>query len=139
MTTPDLTPLLEVFADMVAARVVERLRATDTDTVPQERSPLGRRRHCAAVRRRVAAGQHGAFVVGRRHLLTQEALQEELAMQRPRNLSVPVPATTNIADELSAAIAQVKRSTNLSATNETEGSRRRRSSSTNTSNRNGAP
>ena len=124
MTTPNLTPLLEAFADMVAARVIERLRATDQDMVSQTRSPLGSRRHCAAVRRRVAAGQHGAFVVGRKHLLTQEALQEELAMQKPRNLSVPVPATPSIADELSSAIAQMKRPTNLSTINEAEGSRR---------------
>lgn len=44
-------------------------------------SPLGRRNHCAAVRRRKAEGLDGAERVGKRYLLSPEALQEELALR----------------------------------------------------------
>lgn len=40
---------------------------------------LGRRRFCEAVRRRMAEGSGGAERVGKKHLLTREALAEELA------------------------------------------------------------
>jgi hypothetical protein len=47
--------------------------------IEQGKSPLGRRRHCAAVRRMVAAGDGRAFIVGRKHFLTADALAEEMA------------------------------------------------------------
>jgi len=46
--------------------------------IDQTTSPLGRRRHCATVRRRLEQGLPGAVVVGRAHRLTREALDEEL-------------------------------------------------------------
>ena len=78
--------LLEVLAERVAVRVVERLRAGEVGMIDQTRSPLGRRRHIAAVRRLVAAGKAGAAVVGRRYLLSREALDAEVARlsKRPR-------------------------------------------------------
>jgi hypothetical protein len=51
----------------------------DPGLIDQRSSPLGRLRHCAAVRRRQKNNEGGAFIVGRRYLLTQEALTEELA------------------------------------------------------------
>lgn len=72
--------LIEVIANRVAELVVQRLRDTaQHDLVSQGESPLGSRRHCAAVRRRIDRGQPGASIVGRRHLLSREALAEELS------------------------------------------------------------
>jgi hypothetical protein len=77
-------PLLDELADRIVARLTAGVRA---DMVDQVASPLGRRRHCAAVRRRVANGEPGAAVVGRRHLLARDALAAELeaaSKRRPR-------------------------------------------------------
>jgi hypothetical protein len=43
------------------------------------------------VRERVARGEQGAAVVGRRHLLSREALQAELARRTP---GAPKPAAS---------------------------------------------
>jgi hypothetical protein len=60
--------------------VVEKLRAGDTpDFIDQHRSPFGNRKHCGVTRARIAAGKPGAIFVGRRALLSREALDEELA------------------------------------------------------------
>jgi len=131
--------LFNHLGDRVADQVVKRLRAHDQNMVTQAESPLGSRRHCAAVQRRVAAGLPGASIVGRKHFLTHEALQEELSRLRPRNGSAAVDAAPNIADELSTAIAQAKPSGNLSAIDKLKGSRRHHPSSSNTSTRNGTP
>jgi len=74
----DFGAAVELLADLVAERVVRRLRDDRNGWIDQSASPLGSRRHCAVVRRRVAAGDSGACKVGRRFLLTQEALAEEL-------------------------------------------------------------
>jgi hypothetical protein len=70
--------LLDALADRIAARVEERLRSGPQGWIAQDVSQLGRRRHIAAVRRRVAAGVGGAALVGRRALLSPEALEAEL-------------------------------------------------------------
>jgi hypothetical protein len=72
-------PFLEELADLMADRVVARLSADLPGWVDQAGSPLGPRRHIEAVRRRVARGLGGASVVGRRYLLSPEAMAEELA------------------------------------------------------------
>lgn len=59
-----------------AAREASAQRRDWTD---QGSSPLGRRRHVAAVRRRVDAGDEGAAMVGRRAMLSASALADELA------------------------------------------------------------
>lgn len=77
----------EALADAVAERVVRKLTAETAAWTDQTRSPLGRKRHCLAVRRRVDQGDGGAAVVGRRHLLSKDALACELndlsARKRP--------------------------------------------------------
>ena len=88
-TTNDSTKLLEaldVLGKLIAHHVVAELRAGDVGMVDQTVSPLGARRHCAACRRRVAAGDGTAAIVGRRHLMTSEAVQAELqaASAKPR-------------------------------------------------------
>ena len=70
--------LLGALAKLVAAEVVRELRSGPADLVSQAVSPLGKRRHCAAVRARVARGDAGASIVGRLHYLTPAALAEEL-------------------------------------------------------------
>lgn len=60
--------------------VREETRGQDPSWVDQTLSILGNRKHIAAVRRRLAATppEPGARVVGRRYLLSQEAIAEEL-------------------------------------------------------------
>ncbi len=75
--------------------------------VSQACSPLGKRRHTAACRRRIELGEGGARIVGRRHDLSPEALQDELnkISQRatPRKVQTEEP-TTSIADELASEL-----------------------------------
>lgn len=56
-------------------------RAVESGWIDQEYSPLGSRRHVAAVRRRVLRRKPGevldAAIIGRRYLLTVDALAEE--------------------------------------------------------------
>lgn len=83
-------PLLDALAD----RVVDRwLASTSTRMVAQTGSPLGPRRHRAAVKRRVEGGEGGAAIVGKRHYLTHAALQEELGTRPPRP-EAPEPEPT---------------------------------------------
>jgi len=49
-----------------------------SETIDQHDSALGPRRHCAAVRRRMAEGKEGAWRVKRDFLLSAEAYREEL-------------------------------------------------------------
>jgi hypothetical protein len=71
---------LDALADMVATRVVERLRGPSSAGMQsQVDSPLGPRRHCAAVRRRVRTGDPDAQIIGRTFLLSREALAAEMA------------------------------------------------------------
>lgn len=79
MTDAELTTALRTIARLVAREVVAELRDGTEQWVDQHTSPFTARRHCAAVRRRIASGAGGAAIVGRRHLLTREALEQELA------------------------------------------------------------
>jgi len=88
-------PLLDLLADKIVARLAA---GTRPDMLDQAGSPLGRRRHIAAVRARAARGDAGAAIVGRRHLLTREALEAELQAVAKRK---PKKATPR--DELAAA------------------------------------
>ena len=99
-----LDQLLDELAQRVAAVVVERLQAGAPGMVDQASSPLGARRHCAAVRRRMARGEAGAAVVGRRHLLTTEALGEELN----RASGAPSPTGSGIRAELERELRLVR-------------------------------
>lgn len=65
-------------AERIANIVARRLSDGDTGLVDQATSPLGGRKHRAAVQRRLREGKQGASIVGRRFFLTREALQEEL-------------------------------------------------------------
>lgn len=78
--TAALDELVGALAEVIADRVVAKLAAGQQPGMhDQVGSPLGRRRHIAACRERVARGDVGAAVVGRRHFLSREALDAELA------------------------------------------------------------
>jgi hypothetical protein len=79
MTPSDLARVLRAAADE-CDRIVDEKHAERRDWTDQSASPLGRRRHVARVRARIAAGQPGAALVGRRALLSREALDDELAL-----------------------------------------------------------
>jgi hypothetical protein len=65
--------------DAIASAIVEKLRAGDQPGwLDQSASSLGRRRHIAAVRRRIQAGDAGAVQIGRRYLLSVDAHAEEM-------------------------------------------------------------
>jgi hypothetical protein len=86
-------------------RIAAERRVSHRDWLDQGASPLGRKRHCAAARRRVAAGKPDAAIVGRRHLLSSAALAEELGnISKPR--AKPEPPK-DIADELRAELRLV--------------------------------
>jgi hypothetical protein len=96
------------------AKVAELLRQAELheaghrEWTDQAGSPLGRRRHILAVRARVAQGDSGAAIVGRRALLAPAALTEELARvsaprsRKPRSNAVAAQVTS-MADRLTAA------------------------------------
>lgn len=85
--------------ELAAAEKAER-----GDWVDQRASALGSRRHCAAVRRRLAKGEPGAAVVGRRHLLSAESLAEELrGLKGPRRSAGP----ESVGSELRRALSLV--------------------------------
>lgn len=71
------------FARLVAHALLDELRGGDT--IAQHGSPLGSRRHRAAVTRRIAEfsarqrSERDAWIIGREYLLSREALEEELA------------------------------------------------------------
>jgi hypothetical protein len=95
--------MMRAFATEIARAVVAELRAGDAPgLIDQTASPLGRRRHIAAVRARVARGDSSAAIVGRRCLLAREALDAELATlarKAPRNARKAPPTSTR-PDEL---------------------------------------
>lgn len=73
--------LVRWFFDQMRGLIREELRAVQQgdEWVDQRHSPdLGSRRHCKAVRERMAAHADGAKKIGDRYLLTTSALCEEL-------------------------------------------------------------
>jgi hypothetical protein len=103
-----LNDLLDDLADRLAARVAERLRGGEPGMVEQTGSPLGNRRHCSAVKRRLQRGEPGAAIVGRRHLLAPEALSEELARASHRD-KVNDTAPGNVRAELESELRLLRR------------------------------
>jgi hypothetical protein len=102
VTPSDLARVLRAAAE-VCEVIAAEATAQRVDWIDQRASPLGPRRHCTAVKARIAAGTTDAAVVGRRHLLSQAALGAELgrsARKSPR-------AKLSVADELRAELRLV--------------------------------
>jgi hypothetical protein len=95
----DLARVLRAAADEAEA-IDREQRAERRDWVDQVSSPLGRRRHVAAVKRRIDRGLEGAAMVGRRALLSAAALEEELALLSKG----PVKAKATKADDVTSRL-----------------------------------
>ncbi len=97
--------------DMIADRVVDRLSSTSHRMVAQHGSPLGPRNHRAAVKRRMERGEGGATIIGRRYLLTHEALASELSLPVPaRKLAKPArPDLDKIKQDALAAMRAARK------------------------------
>lgn len=79
--------VLDALAHALAPRLVPLLleQLGQTEMVDQAHSPLGRRRHIAAVRQLLAKGDPRAAKVGRKYLLRRDALDDVLReLGRPR-------------------------------------------------------
>lgn len=97
------------FVTELAKEIAKELRASNDGWVSQVGSPLGPRRHCAAVRRRLERGDPGASHPDKkRFLLSREALVEEmqtLGVAKPLVKTdpggfEPVEAETTVRDRL---------------------------------------
>jgi hypothetical protein len=87
--------------EIIVARAVRKALNTATDgMISQTDSPLGPRRHADAVKRRIAAGLPGAAKVGRRYLLSPDALQEELSRTSTVTAHRPEDAGSKLRREL---------------------------------------
>lgn len=79
--------ILGRFASLLAKELAKELRSANDGWVSQVDSPLGPRRHCAAVRRRLERGEPGASHPDKkRFLLSREALLEEM-----QTMGIPRP------------------------------------------------
>jgi hypothetical protein len=102
----DLTNLVQEFARIVAREIVAIQRERQSEMIDQNSSPLGVRRHCSAVRRRLACSKPGAAILGRKHLLSSAALDEELKGLAPKSgLSSQTKST--IAEELADSLRSI--------------------------------
>lgn len=83
---------LEAQAAVLRALALDAAKSSPSDMIDQTSSPLGNRRHCAAVQRRVSKGLPGASIVGRKHYLSPDALEQELAQAKPAKARRTAPA-----------------------------------------------
>ena len=101
-------PRVRYLVARLAACAAEAVGSQDVGAIDQAASPLGRRRHCACVRRRVARGEPGAAVVGRRFFLSPAAMTEEL-QRTTRRSGQAIPASErSVRRELLAELALVQ-------------------------------
>ena len=94
--------LLDQLARLIARHVVDELRAgSSPDWVDQASSPLGARKHCAAIR----SGKLPGARVGRRWLARREDVDRYIREPHPRK-----PRKASLADDLAAELGvEVKR------------------------------
>ena len=102
--------LIDLLAERVASAIAARLQGGEDGFVDQARSLLGPRRHCAAVRRRIARGESGALVVDRQHYLTLRAYEEEIARRGTKGSPVDLtPKPHGIAQKLENELRLIRR------------------------------
>jgi hypothetical protein len=106
ISVPDEKPIAMCTVGELRAVIATALGQTGTDWITQTTSPLGRVRHCTAVRKRVATGKPGAAIVGRDFQLSREALQEELAAVSRKRVPPP-PEKSSVADELARELKKM--------------------------------
>ena len=92
-----------MFGDLIRGILREELQAVMHPADgwrDQRQSPLGPRRHCCAVRRRLAHNEPGARIVGDRYLLSGEAIEYELErIGRPKAGVRKTAATATLTPE----------------------------------------
>lgn len=106
-----LGPFGSAFAKQVAKELARELRAAnDSDWVSQHDSPLGNRRHCAAVRRRVGRGCTDAVIdIGRkRFLMSREALKDEMLALNSARVPVKADPVSVNASECDTGVSTVR-------------------------------
>lgn len=112
-----LAALLEPLCDVLADKLATRLERGQARLISQSRSELGARGHRAAVQRRIDNDEGGAYIRGRKHLLTVEAYYEELQRATPtptrrRKTEPTSPAKAAVANdyesELMAGLRRVQ-------------------------------
>jgi hypothetical protein len=103
VTPAELARVLRAAADE-ADRIAAEARAERRDWIDQGASPLGPRRQIEAVRRRIREGAPGAAMVGRRALLSPEAMAEELERVSVPTRTAKPKATGNLAAELGLSL-----------------------------------
>lgn len=86
-----------------ARELAAEAHAERADWIDQHSSPLGPRRHCAAVRRRVQTGDGSAAIVGRRLLLSEDAIALELG-----KLGKGTARKRSVADELREELGMLR-------------------------------
>lgn len=111
-----LDDLLDPLCDVIAAKLAKRLERGRERLIAQGQSELGARQHRAAVQRRIANDEGGAFIRGRKHLLTLEAYHEELARGSSRvrkavnpRASVPASSVAPLDDYERTLVAGLRR------------------------------
>jgi hypothetical protein len=105
LAAPTLGAFLDELARQIAARVVDQLRATDLPGyVDQSVSPLGRRRHIAAIR----SGNLPGVRIGRRYLARQDDVERFMATDGKRSRAVATTPEHDL-DALAAELGFRKR------------------------------
>jgi hypothetical protein len=96
VSTPhdDLLAAIELLADAIAERVAAKLRGSSDEWIDQHSSPLGSKRHCALVRSLTTAGDQRASKIGRRYLLSRDALAEAMIRQSQTKSKAPETGET---------------------------------------------
>jgi hypothetical protein len=104
MNPLDLARVFRAMAEAGAAEcevIAREERAQHREWIAQTGSVFGHRKHCKIVQRLVEAGDPGAVISGRKHLLSPEVLQRELqaltkrgpALAKPEFSAAPAGAT----------------------------------------------
>jgi hypothetical protein len=101
-----LRELLSLGVKSLAREIARELHdADDSGWIPQHKSPLPPRVHCAAVRRRMRLGDPDAQKKGKTHFLTRAALDEEMRMRG----SLPrVPTEVPPQDKVSRIVSKLR-------------------------------
>ena len=77
-----LDVLAKLLAPAIADEVIRRLRAGDREgLIPQEKSPIGRRKHINLARKLIAEGSADAMKSGRTYFVRAEAIERYGAAQ----------------------------------------------------------
>jgi hypothetical protein len=107
----DLDRLIEEIADRTAAKVIERQHggaAGFPGWLDQHSSGLGPRRHNPLARRGLQLGKPGYVKLGRRYLISPEALALELGQASSASASQHAPEVSQVRARLEKKLALIR-------------------------------